>query len=212
MAFQNLPRYLRFRRENIILCGVIPGPNEPRSHMNSYLEPLVDELRCLSNGVLIKTPNGVELKIFAYLMCLSCDIPAARKCGGFVGHNAIKGCSRCLKSFPTAHFGEKPNYRGFEPGDWIPRNNDDHCMAAVEHKLTTTQEARKKIERQFGVKYSVLTSLPYYDSIQFTVIDPMHTLLLGSAKHVMVVWKEKAIIPESTFAAIQKCIDSLCSS
>ena len=80
-------------------------------------------------------------------------------------------------------------------------------MVAVEHKLATTQEPRKKIESAIGVKYSVLTSLPYYDSIQFTVIDPMHNLLLGSAKHVMVVWKEKAIIPEGTFAAIQKCIN-----
>ena len=126
---------------------------------------------------------GVRVKIFAFLMCLACDIPAARKCGGFVGHNAVKGCSCCLKSFPTANFGEKSDYGGFESGDWVPRVNDEHREAAMEHKLATTKDARKKIERTMGVKYSVLTTLPYYDSIQYPIIDPMHNLFLGSAKH-----------------------------
>ena len=78
----------------------------------------------------------------------------------------------------------------------------------MEHKLATTKDARKKIERAMGVKYSVLTTLPYYDSIQYTIIDPMHNLFLGSAKHIMVVWKEKAVLPESSFTVIQKCIDT----
>ena len=117
IAVQNLPRNLRFRRENIIICGIIPGPNEPRSQINSYLKPIVDDLRCLSKGVFMNGYLGVRVKIFAFLMCLACDIPAARKCGGFVGHNAVKGCSRCLKSFPTANFGEKPDYGSFESGD-----------------------------------------------------------------------------------------------
>ena len=78
----------------------------------------------------------------------------------------------------------------------------------MEHKLATTKDARKKIERTMGVKYSVLTTLPYYDSIQYTIIDPMRNLFLGSAKHIMVVWKEKAVLPESSFAVIQKCIDT----
>ena len=207
IAVQNLPRNLMFRRENIIVCGIISGPNEPRSHINSYLEPTVDDLTCLSKGVFMNGYLGVRVKIFAFLMCLDCDIPSPRKCGGFVGHNAVKGCSRCLKSFPTANFGEKPDYGS---GDSIPRVNDEHREAAMEHKLATTKDARKKIERTMGVKYSVLTTLPYYDSIQYTIIDPMHNLFLGSAKHIMVVWKEKAVFPESSFAVIQKCIDTFC--
>lgn len=39
----NLPRQLRYRREHTLVVGIIPGPHEPKLHMNSYLEPLVEE-------------------------------------------------------------------------------------------------------------------------------------------------------------------------
>ena len=29
----NLPRYLRYKRENVILVGIIPGPNEPKGQL-----------------------------------------------------------------------------------------------------------------------------------------------------------------------------------
>ena len=40
----NLPRSERFKKENMILVGLVPGPAEPPVHMNSYLNPLVEEL------------------------------------------------------------------------------------------------------------------------------------------------------------------------
>lgn len=47
MVVTNLPRSERFKRENLILVGIVPGPSEPPLHMNSYLKPLVDELNLL---------------------------------------------------------------------------------------------------------------------------------------------------------------------
>ena len=41
----NLPRSIRYKRENIILIGLIPGPSEPKKHINSFLKPFVEELR-----------------------------------------------------------------------------------------------------------------------------------------------------------------------
>ena len=35
----------RYKQENIILVGIIPGPKEPKFNINSYLSPLVDELK-----------------------------------------------------------------------------------------------------------------------------------------------------------------------
>ena len=47
LAILNFPRHLRYKRENMLLVGVIPGPHEPSLHINSFLEPVVDELlRC----------------------------------------------------------------------------------------------------------------------------------------------------------------------
>ena len=43
LSVLNLPRFLRYKRENVILIGIIPGPREPED-LNPFLKPLVDEL------------------------------------------------------------------------------------------------------------------------------------------------------------------------
>ena len=102
IAIMNFPRHLRYKKENMILVGIIPGPREPSLNMNSDLEPVVRELLQLYKGVEMNTPDGVK-SVRAALLCTASDIPATRKLGGFVGHGSLKGCSRCLKNFPTAH-------------------------------------------------------------------------------------------------------------
>ena len=48
LTMLNVPRHLRFKPENVIITGIIPGPKEPSQHeMNSYLRPLVKELNML---------------------------------------------------------------------------------------------------------------------------------------------------------------------
>ena len=41
------------------------------------------------------------------------------------------------------------------------------------------------------LRYSILLKLPYFDPIQYAVIDPMHNLFLGTGRHVMEVWLER---------------------
>ena len=44
----NLPRDVRFKRENLLILGLLPGPNEVSLHkINHYLSPIVDELELL---------------------------------------------------------------------------------------------------------------------------------------------------------------------
>ncbi len=69
----------------------------------------------------MQPPEG-EREIKAVLLCVACDIPTSRKVGGFLGHGALKGCSHCLKSFPTVIFGEKSDYSGFNRISWEPLN------------------------------------------------------------------------------------------
>ena len=102
-----MPRELRYKPENIILRGIIPGPHEPELTINSYLEPVVNDLQKLWKRVSMKSKRG-GITVKAAVVCVSCETPAARKTGGFVGHGAIKGCFKCLKSFITPSFGEKP--------------------------------------------------------------------------------------------------------
>ena len=43
----NLPRTERYKIENVILVGVMPGPQEPKKNINFYLKPLVADLEKL---------------------------------------------------------------------------------------------------------------------------------------------------------------------
>ena len=48
LTILNLPRCMRFKPENIIIAGIIPGPHEPKTNtINSYVRPLVKELNSL---------------------------------------------------------------------------------------------------------------------------------------------------------------------
>lgn len=210
IAVLNFPRQLRYLRENVILVGVLPGPHEPSLHMNSFIEPLVRQLLKLWNGVEMFTPDGIK-KIQAALLCVSSDIPASRKLSGFVGHSATKACSKCLKSFLPASFGLKSDYSGFNRNFWPKRDLKDHKEQGMKWKHAITLAQRHEIEREYGVRYSELLRLPYFDTIRFTVIDPMHNILLGSAKHIVVLWKSMGILTESSNGHIQEIVDKFCT-
>ena len=75
LAVANLPRHIRFCRENIMVVGIIPGPSEPSKNINSYLDPLATDLKQLWTGVTVKI-NGRPTAIRAALYCLACFVPA----------------------------------------------------------------------------------------------------------------------------------------
>lgn len=91
LVVMNLPREERFKPENVIIAGIIPGPKKPKLHVNTFLQPLIDELIDLWDGVLLKNSYGGMEKYRAAILGLSSDILATRKCGGFVGHGALRG-------------------------------------------------------------------------------------------------------------------------
>ncbi len=136
----NVERKKRFLQENCILIGVIPGPKEPHLNINSYLKPLVNDLMTLWHGVVMKTVDKQQVVVRAALLCAACDIPAARKTCGFVGHGAWRGCSKCLVVFPTEYFGEKADYSNFNRTEWPKRSNEmprSTNVAIHKHKQKT---------------------------------------------------------------------------
>ena len=90
MVVVNLPRSIRFKPENVIIVGIIPGPKEPQLVINSFLKPFVDELLQFWRGVYIKEKDDECLYKFM-LLGSSSDVPATRKCCGFLSYIALKG-------------------------------------------------------------------------------------------------------------------------
>ena len=120
-------------------------------------------------------------------VCVACDMPAARKVCGFVGHNALRGCSKCLTVFPCASFGEKSDYSNFNRASWEFRDSDKHRDMAMKYKNCVTKADQKLIAREYGLRYSVIAR-------RMCVIDPMHNILLATVKNMIEIWKNMKLI------------------
>ena len=204
LTIQNLPRNIRCKEENVILVGVLPGPSEPRLAMNSYLSPFVEELKQgWERGFAVTTSEGVQVRIRVALTCIACDIPASRKVSGFIGHNASLACNKCLKKFPV-QFGTPIDYSGFDRENWTPRScrlHRSHCQEILQE---TTKSGMRKMESKYGLRYSVLLDLPYFDPVRFTAIDTMHNLYLGTGKHAFKVWVNLNVLSSENLAEIDR--------
>lgn len=205
----NLPRSERFLLRNVVVVGVIPDcSKEPPT--NTFIQPLVtDLLNAWNTGINTKTflspTENVNVR-FA-LLCVGCDIPASRKLCGFLGHAAVLGCSKCHKKFP----GEVGNrdYSGFQKELWPPKDLDKVKENMLRVREAKTQVQRQNLATQYGVRYSCLIQLPYFDVVRMSIIDPMHNVYLGTAKHMIKVWTEMELLTEKTFSEIQDKTDQI---
>lgn len=91
MTILNLPRVERFKEDNVMLIGVMPGPKEPSLNINSYLQPLIEDLRELDAGKLYNDYSFSGNKYRFRLLGCSSDLPATRKLGGFLSYHAKNG-------------------------------------------------------------------------------------------------------------------------
>ena len=202
----NLPRSYRYKSENVIIIGIIPGQREPKLHVNSFLGPFVSELLQLKTGQWFSTPVGNQF-VKCAIAGLSSDIPATRKAAGFVGHGAKKACSRCLKDFPR--IGDHIDCSGFNRSSWPIRTHAVHCQEAYRALVSQTKAARKEIEKIYDARYLVFFEIPFYDAIRFPVVNVMHNLFLGTAKNIMAIWKDREILSKEDFEIIQTKVEEL---
>ena len=190
------------------MVGIIPGSKEPKGSVNSFLRPLVEELKEFWDGVILNRKFHPLKKVCvrAAVTCCTCDIPATRKLCGFVGHCATRGCSKCSKEFKYDKDSNKMNFSGYNKEEWPIRDLSVHHQQCENHLLSQTKSQRQSIEKEYGIRYSALVDLPYFNPIRYAVVDPMHNLFLGTAKHVMQVWMDKNIITKSHCEVIEQTV------
>ena len=209
LSILNLPRSERYKLENIIVVGCIPGPSEPRN-MNSYLKPMVDELLMLWDGIDIQPHSyAVPVQVRGCLLGVACDIPATRKVCGFTGCSSTHGCSKCFKTFSCSAFGEKLDYSGFDRDNWPLRTLDQHWDALLALDNASCQTQSEQVEKEFGVRYSELVRLPYFNIIEQHVVDTMHNMSLGTSKHCVSTWKDLRFLGAAQCEVIQQKVDNM---
>ena len=207
LSVLNLPREERYKQENTILVGLVPGPKEP-DNMNSFIKPLVNDLLKLWTGVEFNVASlSCVKKIRAALVCVACDLPAGRKLCGFLSYTARLGCSRCYKKFP-GDFGDL-DYSGFDRQNWVLRTCDDHNKAALELRNKSSITELEHAESSSGCRYSELILLPYFDAPRMLIVDPMHNLFLGSGKHFFKkILINRGLISDADLTTIQTRVSS----
>ena len=217
MVVLNLPREIRYKKENVILVGMLPRVHEHTNSTMAFTEPLV-------NVLLPMYTEGVSIgkrKIRGALLCISCDLPAGRSLVGFSSCTAKTGCPRChrdihedlAKSTNTADAksaksktwrdGARANRKLFQNGgvnmcgdeQSARKTNIEHRANADLWKKLKNKTQRQDHVKKTGSRWSPFLRLPYFDAVRFLVIDGMHCLFLGIVKDTI-----NALITEEYFS------------
>ncbi|GET55987.1 hypothetical protein GLOIN_2v1775288 [Rhizophagus irregularis DAOM 181602=DAOM 197198] len=147
----NLPHDIRFRRENLLTLGILPGPKEVSLHkVNHYLAPIVNELETLWAGLILnrtyKCENGKRVR--GTLILVSCDISAARKICGHV--SALVSCHRCEKK--ANYENGQHNFAGMDDVGYSARDSNEHWQNALGWRRCNSDAARKRFIKETGVR------------------------------------------------------------
>lgn len=79
----------------MIQLAILPGPNSPKD-LDSFLKPIIDEFKDLSNHGLVVRKNGnVICQSKVNLVIATGDIPAAASLAHHSGHMSKNGCRLC---------------------------------------------------------------------------------------------------------------------
>ena len=143
----------------------------------------------------------------ATLACVACDLPATRKICGFSNFNATFGCSKWMKEFVTSTFGSKLLYGGFDCENWTAWDIDTHKSKALKCQEAHTSSDCTANSCECGIKYSELLLIPHFNVVHWHVIDPMHCIFLGLAKHTLQTRKKNSVIDVSHFILLQDKVD-----
>jgi hypothetical protein len=139
LVCENLPIEIRYQPENMFLYGVIPGPNEPPlTCLNHYISPLVDELEVFwTPGVhFTRTFNCTYGRVArAALVCVVCDLLAARKTIGFASIKHTQMCAMCRCTRKSHGLGNT------NIGTWVRRTKEEFITAAEHHQLACDQKS-----------------------------------------------------------------------
>jgi Transposase family tnp2 len=197
----NLKPEERFKKHNLLLCGIIPGPNNPKD-IHSFLRPVVEELKALASGIE-NVYDAHTKEIFtmrAHLVLVNADLPAMAKTMGISGHGSYNHCRFCEIQgiHSSSHIycplrtpKSWPEDMAFDHNPaWLPlRDNATYRRVAVEtlrHEAFNPQ-ARGRCE--YGVaQYSMFYQLDTIDFPRSFPNDVMHLIFQNVVPNLFRWW------------------------
>ena len=173
----SLPPDMRYKKENIFLYAIIPGPKEPDYNSISHVfQPLMTELQELWRGLFLSStashPQGRLIRVA--LWPLLADSPAMKKISGFSSHNSTNFCTYCHITIDNINEVDVKAYK----------KRHQHSIKAQSQAWLNapSASAQEKLVKKHGVRATPFANLSYWQPINFTTIDIMHCFLLGLLK------------------------------
>lgn len=162
--------------------AILEGPTEAHLHMNTFLQPIVEQLIDGIDGFDLATSRHGVLPVKFRLFCLSMDIPAMRKCAGFLSHAAGSGCSKCYVKFEQRDSGNGGTRQDcsdtFELDAYPARTREGYDEAVRKILAAETPTARSKLEKKEQQRYSILSELPDFDIVRYAFVVCRRGLVL----------------------------------
>jgi len=200
----NLPPEQRFRKDNILCVGIIPGPRKPWD-ADSFIYPLVRELLELAIGV--STYDSLSRSLFAlhaYVITGFGDIPAVSMLMHMKGHNGLCPCRMCsivairmpdsrnrVLYVPLSRRNH-PAQTGvveYHPANLPLRSHDRFMAQAKEVESAPTEIRREELAKAYGIKgtplLSALGSLRFPQSFPY---DFMHLVWENLIPNLVLFW------------------------
>ncbi|QRW07944.1 Transposase family tnp2 [Ceratobasidium sp. AG-Ba] len=168
LVINNLPRHMRFLRENISLTILMPGPNEPSSYaLDQMLEPLIDDLLQLKQGVPMLVRQGDppifrEEIVHGDLSIHIADLMARIKMGGGAGlKSELNFCLYCHMRLSSLS---------------VPAGYDRHAF--------DFRDPREELDNT-GNRFTALHQIPGWHTSTSSPPDTMHLLYLGATNWIV---------------------------
>ncbi|GES72716.1 transposase domain-containing protein [Rhizophagus clarus] len=154
----NIPPENRVKRNNLLIGALIPGPSAP-GDLNSFLYPVIEELKELEHG--IRCHDGYTNQDFILhcsVVSWSGDMPALAKLMCTTGHNSYQGCRYCdLRGIWENHvyFPIKPPKGktgvAYNPNNLPKRTHQDYLNKIIKWKSAKNNRDKERIETATGM-------------------------------------------------------------
>lgn len=170
-VIKNLPYYMQSGLKNINLASIFYSLDAIKYSYNKILEPLINDIRMLENGIELNTFYGCKF-ITASIALFTGDNLGVNSLFGFVESFSAKYCCRfCLT--PKDSFNVNIKENSMEKRT-VLNYNTHICIISKNNKSC------------YGIKFnSILNELKYFHVIDNSAVDLMHDFEEGIAKYLI---------------------------
>ena len=179
----NLPPHQRYMPQNVFPLAFVPSPNQPKD-IQSFLLPLVRELKKATNGIMMTFPDGSQRLVRVHLVGFTGDQPAVSKVSGLIGHNGkspcrdstIQGYYRNHYYFPSKVYEASSRAKILFNSKQLSIRNESTTRYSIRIIEGMSGTERRELQTELGIRESsVLFELSAIVPYFYFPHDVMHT-------------------------------------